>query len=780
MFKPVTLKAAAAIVLLMLSPMVAATSQGQENSPGDKLLRTIPAEILFVVRVNNFDYTLNQIDQFLSGASPMPLGVSIMARMQLTGFLGDPALNNVKTAESFALFGLIMPGESAEAPAPAEIFVAGLVPITDFNQFVSGNQNCSQPDDNGISRITTTDMSGQTGTTLIADLDNYALLTTADNYDNLLSVIKSISVETTGLAGNLDADEAENAIKQPLWAYGNIQAVYKTFGPIIFMQLEQAGAMMKTLESTGQPPLPNAEKLMRLYAEMLETLMKQTKSLSLTVNPKPDMLTATGTISAMPGTNMADTLTAGTSPKQQDKLLGYLQDGAMMNFAYTINAPLLKTFNNTGLDILAAIAGQNMTAEDLAKLRKLTEDITDSLGSAAACSLGIDTQASRLTGRYVLEIRDIDKFNNIVGQAPGIWNEIFADFYRGLGMETSFTVKRAIDNYKDVSIDSARLVFESTDANSPQGQLINSLYGEGIDYRWAIVDGLCVCAIAGDANSVIREMIDLAKAGGPAQTPSEITQGLALIPSADKADFVGTYNLLRTMKMAFAMSPLPVSQLDIQTKSNLAFAAKVGNGRVSIEIALPKQHLTECVSATMAMQQMFAQQMESMPQQTPQQTGKQPPVTKLLPAKSITQPGPSAGKFIIEPAVDIGGVRFGMTAEQMKEILGPPDNTTGCAYQYFNGGFLIITASDNTVDTVICGVLYAPDSPLIKNSKYRTSKDIGMGSGKQDIISAYGQPSSTRQHLDGSNSVTLEYEHISAKFTLTDDKVVQMIFRSPR
>ena len=780
MFKPVALKAAAAIMLLILSPTVGTPAESQENLPGDKLLRTIPAESLFVVRVNNFDYTLNQIDQFLTGASPMPLGVSIMARMQLTGFLGDPALNNVKTSESFALFGLTIPQESAEAPAPPEIFIAGLVPITDFNQFVSGNPNCSQPDNNGISSITITDMTGQSRTTLIADLDNYALITTADNYDNLLSATKSISAETTGLAGNLDADEAENAIKQPLWVYGNIQAAYKTFGPTIFAQLEQAGAMMKTLESTGQPPPPNAEKLMRLYAEMIDTLMKQTKSISLTVNPKPDALIATGTISAMPGTDMANTLTADTSPKQQNKLLGYLQNEAMMNFAYTINVPLWKTFNNTGLDLLAAIAGQDMTAEDLAKLRKLTEDITDSLGGAAACSFGIDTQASHLAGRYVLEIRDIDKFNNTVEQATNIWSEIVADFYRSLGMETSCTVKRAIDNYKDVSIDSAKLVFKSTDANSPQGQFIHSIYGEGLDYRWAVVDGLCVCAVAGDVNSVIREMIDLAKSGGPAQTPSEVKQGLALIPDVDKADFVGTYNLLRTMKMALAMSPVPAPQLDIQTKSNLAFAAKIGKGRVSIDIALPKQHLIECVSATMIMQQIFAKQLESMPRQPLQQTGEQPPVAKRLPAKPVAQLGPNVGQFIIEPTVDIGGVRFGMTADRMKEILGPPDNKTGCAYQYFNCGFVIITAADDTVDTVICGTLYAPDSPLIKNCKYRTSRNIGMGSSKQDIISAYGQPSSTRQHLDGSNSVTLEYEHISAKFTLTDDKVVHMVFRKPR
>ena len=40
------------------------------QGPADnELLKMIPAKSLFCVRINNFDFTLNQIDQFLAGVS---------------------------------------------------------------------------------------------------------------------------------------------------------------------------------------------------------------------------------------------------------------------------------------------------------------------------------------------------------------------------------------------------------------------------------------------------------------------------------------------------------------------------------------------------------------------------------------------------------------------------------------------------------------------------------------------------------------------------------------
>jgi hypothetical protein len=86
---------------------------GQGAGGGDGLLRAMPGETLFAVRVNKFDWTVGQLDQFLAGASPVPLGVSMMARMQIAGSLGDPELKNVDTNGSFAIFGLVE-GESGE------------------------------------------------------------------------------------------------------------------------------------------------------------------------------------------------------------------------------------------------------------------------------------------------------------------------------------------------------------------------------------------------------------------------------------------------------------------------------------------------------------------------------------------------------------------------------------------------------------------------------------------------------------------------------------------
>jgi hypothetical protein len=138
---------------------------------------------------------------------------------------------------------------------------------------------------------------------------------------------------------------------------------------------------------------------------------------------------------------------------------------------------------------------------------------------------------------------------------------------------------------------------KSTDANSPQGQMINVMYGGGFDYRWGMVDGLWVCTIGSNANSAIRELIDQVKAGGPKQMGDEMKAALTLLPEADKADFVVTYNFLRLFKMMTAMVPVPIPQMDIPTKSNIVFAGKAGNGKMVVDIALPKEHLMEIMAA---------------------------------------------------------------------------------------------------------------------------------------------------------------------------------------
>jgi len=178
-----------------------------------------------------------------------------------------------------------------------------------------------------------------------------------------------------------------------------------------------------------------------------------------------------------------------------------------------------------------------------------------------------------------------------------------AELYKSLGMKISFTMKRGVDRYKGESIDSAKFAVKSVDPNSPEAQMLKAMYGEGLDARLAMVDGLCVVAVAADPNAAVRELIDQVKAGGPKGTSGEIRAALDLLPQAEKADFLVTYNFLRLFQIAGAFMPMPIPPVEIPSKSNIVFAGGASRGKLAIDVALPKEHLMEMVQLFQKMQQ---------------------------------------------------------------------------------------------------------------------------------------------------------------------------------
>jgi general secretion pathway protein G len=85
--------------------------------------------------------------------------------------------------------------------------------------------------------------------------------------------------------------------------------------------------------------------------------------------------------------------------------------------------------------------------------------------------------------------------------------------------------------------------------------------------------------------------------------PTEIRSAVALLPEAAKADFLVTFNYLRLFQMITAIIPFPMPQMDIPTKSNIVCAGKAGGGRLTVDVALPKEHLTEIMGAFQRMMQ---------------------------------------------------------------------------------------------------------------------------------------------------------------------------------
>ena len=226
-------------------------------------------------------------------------------------------------------------------------------------------------------------------------------------------------------------------------------------------------------------------------------------------------------------------------------------------------------------------------------------------------------------------LKDPQAFYRVLDEAPKMFQSgLIADFLKNMGWKFSFEIKRNAETYKDVPIDVIKVGMNPTDPNSPEGKMIAAMYGQGMEVRLAIVNNLLVYAIAKDSNSLVQKLIDQAKDGGTPAVPSEVQAAMQLIPEAEKASLFATYNFLRAFQMGMAMTPMPMPQVPVQSQNDIALAGKAAGGSLSIDLAVPKQHVTEIMSVFMQMQQ----QMQEKPQPgQPQQ--EQPPTQPQKPAQ---------------------------------------------------------------------------------------------------------------------------------------------------
>jgi hypothetical protein len=276
-----------------------------------------------------------------------------------------------------------------------------------------------------------------------------------------------------------------------------------------------------------------------------------------------------------------------------------------MNFA---TSKFLGKLNSKSMEFFAPKLSE-MIGVDKEKMTSLASDVATVFSGSDAMSFYLDPASKPpFVGKYVIEVSDEAKLDKVIQEGIELFNTGgVARFYEGLGLKTSITVNRGVDEYKGVSIDAAEFAFQSTDVNSPQGQMIAAMYGSGIKYRWGAVDGLWVCTFGGNADSALQKLIDQVKAGGPKELAGETKAALALLPDAGKADFMGTFNVLRYFKMVAgmmgAMMPVPLPQMDLPTRSNVVIAGEFGSGAMTTKIALPKEHVGEIMTAVQMMMQ---------------------------------------------------------------------------------------------------------------------------------------------------------------------------------
>lgn len=290
-----------------------------------------------------------------------------------------------------------------------------------------------------------------------------------------------------------------------------------------------------------------------------------------------------------------------------DHMLGYLENGAMFNVAGKIDRENLKTTYAGLFKLMGKMIPGGMSEADAEHLEKLIAKGIDAMGDSLAITFGVnDKDSMPFTGKYVIEVRDQAAFGQVLEEEMKLMGEggVLADLYKGFGMEMNVEVDRDAGTYKGGQIGAAKVGFKGAGDGAMQAEMskiFEKMFGDGLDYRWAFEKGNCVYTLGGDADGMIRELIDQIRAGGPKQVGSQMKAALEVLGNSDKADVVGTFNFVRYMQMVAGFiataEDVDMPELETPTESNIAFAGRTTEaGNLAFQIVMPKEHLLETKS----------------------------------------------------------------------------------------------------------------------------------------------------------------------------------------
>lgn len=284
------------------------------GSGTQNILEVAPAESVFVLQINNFQSTISMVDQYLMGISPMPMAVSMLIQDQLGGLLNNPQLNGINMDGAFGIFVVPPPGRTDPNASP---FIGVLVPVTDYNLFISSSPNCEQPDAEGVSLITTQTLPPM----VVKQAAGFALVTIDEDYDALVTTANAIaSGRSTSLAGILAPADSQEAAA-PVWAYIDVQQAVKIGeGPLSALPIGSSMPMPGSTMPDSTSLMPGSTEPMGPGTGMDLAAMAQDipiQSVTISLTPKPDVLTMTARITAIPGTDAAQTFVRDSADLRQ-------------------------------------------------------------------------------------------------------------------------------------------------------------------------------------------------------------------------------------------------------------------------------------------------------------------------------------------------------------------------------------------------------------------------------------------------------------------------------
>ena len=586
----------ATVVLLATGGAWAAEAKKSRGGAGAGVMSAIPAKSLFCVRINKFDATLDSVNAFLKDVAPVDAKAALMSK--LTGILGGDQLRGVNKRGTIAIFALMVPSESG-APGPmGGLFFGALLPTGKYENFVSRNSNVGEADEQGISTIT---VDGE-AEGLVTNFRRFALLCPSNAREQLIKVKKMLNQRKRSLGAGLDPETRKQAASAPVWVFLNVKEGSAMLKPMLGAGLGQMKAQLDKAQESGEKLPVDPAGIVAFYGGILNTMLEGTENVTISLAPSAEAFDVTLGVKPVPDSTMAS-LVGEPLDGDLDHMLGYLEDGAVLNMAGKVDREGLKTMYVGLFELVGKLVPGGIGEADLKQLQTLTTNMIDAMGDSLAITFNVNGEDTPpFAAKYVIEVKDQKAFEEVLEDELKLMEEgVIADLYKGFGMEMDVEIDRDTGTYKGTRIGGAKVAFTMGDEDSPTAQMLGKMFGDGLEYRWAFTPGRCVYTLGPDADGMIRELIDQVKAGGPKQIGSQMKAALAALGDSNKADVVGTLNLVRYMQMIAGFmataAEAEMPKFDAPTESNIAFAGRTTEaGNLTFQIVMPKQHLLETKS----------------------------------------------------------------------------------------------------------------------------------------------------------------------------------------
>ncbi|MEN6307371.1 MAG: TlpA disulfide reductase family protein [Anaerohalosphaeraceae bacterium] len=605
------------LALLFLSgTMVFAAENAATATPKDTLLELLPSDCPICVRINGFQSALGQLDQYLAGASPMPMSLSMLATMQVAGIFGDPMMTGLDMQGSVAMAAI------QTDPANKDLFIFFLVPTTSTDEFLKANKNLSAADADGIYSLKVENSPVGDLITLPLKDTNYLLLTRDINKSEILAVNKLISGKKASLASRLNVSEGKSSKSKPAWAYVNIDKVYTLYKDYIDRGIQEM--QVSIAEQAGGEAGSAIQPKMTAIFDMLQYFVGQADWMTLSLTPSAQTLQAETIFSAKAGSELAGMFKPAATAGTPWQTAGFLNGSSAVKYLMRLNKPLWEQMSVRIIDLLVKDATDAEKAQ-LEKMKPLMNKWFAAYGNEAAGTFSYRAGTPPFEFIQIIQITDAKAINELQKETIEPINSI----YSSMGLDMDFTYAPSVEKYKGTDIGLYQFKFDLKGADDSAAKAIESMYGkQGLQYPLATTSDRFMMTIGPDAMNQLKAMIDTPKAGPAA---GEIKVALDAIPDSSKAEFVMSANVLALMKgltdMARQVSPGGESEIpdfwqgiSTKTTSNLSAAAFIEPGQVRGMMVLPKEHLAEVVQAFMQIQQKqmaFMMQQQQGSQTTP-------------------------------------------------------------------------------------------------------------------------------------------------------------------